>query len=98
MGQVPTLLLSSKVQQYNKQDHTYTLRMRALHLNPFNKFLTQKLQKLIVAICWVRINQKVGHETSEPGYEMSEPGYKMTGYPENILDTQKWKDCKVSGR
>ena len=48
-----------------KKDHTYTLRMRALHLNRFNKFLTQKLQKLCHNFLgtnrpegWVRTDRK----------------------------------------
>ena len=45
--------------------------MRALLLDSFNKFLTQKLQKLYVIICWVRIDQTVGYELTESGYETS---------------------------
>ena len=67
--------------------------MRELHLNRFNKFLTQKIQKLYVTICWVRIDQRVGYELTESGCETPEPGYetsmgtKTTGYPWNQPDS-----------
>ena len=57
--------------------------MQALHLNRFNKFLTQKLQKRyknFVIISWVRIDQRVGYEPTESGYETSWHGYETSGY------------------
>ena len=35
-----------------------------------------------VRICWVRIVQRVGYETSEPGYESS--GYESSGYERSM--------------
>ena len=62
--------------------------MRALHLNRFNEFLTQKLQKLYATICWGRIDQRVGYELTESGYETSEPGYESSEY-ETSMGTKR---------
>ena len=51
----------------------------------FNQFLTQKLENF-VAICWVRIDQRVEYELTESGCETSEPGYE-TSMGTNRLDT-----------
>ena len=48
-------------------------------------------------ICWVQIDQKVGHELIESGYEMSEFGYESSGYERSMgtkrLDTWKIIHC-----
>ena len=49
--------------------------MRALHLDRFTSF---SLKNSYVAICWVRIDQRVGYELTESEGETSEPGYETS--------------------
>ena len=73
------------------------LEISFLTINRINEMSFYVCFKHFVIICWVRINQRVGHELTESTYETSKPAYESSGYERSMgtkrLDTMYLHIC-----